>query len=158
NNMPPDFFNNNSPRGAVFSTPGSGFQVSMDDDNPPDADPDQVRFDNINPTYSSQFSTFSPQRLFTALNSNVYDVSFFVPGTNIPATVSGFGAVFTDVDNAGSTSLQLFDQNGDLIMIRDVLATRGSQSQSFLGISFTDGTRIAKVRVTSGNAALGPND
>src|SRR5262245_19777630 len=28
NNMPADFFNVNSPRGAVFSTPGTGFQVS----------------------------------------------------------------------------------------------------------------------------------
>src|SRR5262249_50850614 len=28
NLMPPDFFNVNSPRGAVFSTPGSGFEVS----------------------------------------------------------------------------------------------------------------------------------
>src|SRR5438046_10299232 len=28
NNLPPNFFNVNSPRGVVFSTPGSGFQVS----------------------------------------------------------------------------------------------------------------------------------
>ena len=28
NNLPADFFNVNSPRGVVFSTPGTGFQVS----------------------------------------------------------------------------------------------------------------------------------
>ena len=28
NNLPANFFNANSPRGAVFSTPGTGFQVS----------------------------------------------------------------------------------------------------------------------------------
>ena len=28
NNLPANFFNVNSPRGAVFATPGSGFQVS----------------------------------------------------------------------------------------------------------------------------------
>jgi hypothetical protein len=60
NNLPPDFFNVNSPRGAVFSTPGSGVQVSANLGVAP------IKFDNINPTYSEQFSTFSPQRLFTA--------------------------------------------------------------------------------------------
>ncbi|MBI3654448.1 MAG: HYR domain-containing protein [Acidobacteria bacterium] len=157
-NLPADFFNNNSPRGAVFSTSGTGFQVSMDDDNPADADPDQVRFDNLNATYSSQFAAFSAQRLFSALNSNITEVTFFIPGTNIPATVTGFGAVFTDVDSGGSTSLQFFDANGNLMLIRSVLATPGSQSLSFLGVSFTDGQRIARVRITSGNATLGGND
>src|SRR5688572_24471503 len=46
NNLPANFFNVNSPRGAVFSTAGNGFQVSMDDDNPADADPDLVEFAN----------------------------------------------------------------------------------------------------------------
>src|SRR6266581_4071046 len=91
NNLPANFFNVNSPRGVVFATPGSGFQVSANAGVAP------VRFDNINPTYSSIFQTFSPQRLFTAVGSNVVDVTFFVPGSTTPATVSGFGAVFTDV-------------------------------------------------------------
>ena len=29
---------------------------------------------------------------------NIITVNFFIPGTSIPATVSGFGVVFTDVD------------------------------------------------------------
>src|SRR5437764_13457580 len=57
NNLPANFFNSNSPRGAVFSTSGTGFQVSGNAGVAP------VRFDNINPTYSSIFQTFSPQRL-----------------------------------------------------------------------------------------------
>src|ERR1051325_3014411 len=158
NNLPSDFFNNNSPRGAVFSTPGTGSQVSMDDDNPTDADPDQVRFDNLNPSYSSQFNVFSAQRLFTPIGSNITDITFFVPGTNIPATVTGFGAVFTDVDNGGSTSIQFFDPNGNLLLIRSVLSTPGSQTLSFLGVSFTNGQRVSRVRITGGNAVLGPND
>jgi hypothetical protein len=38
--------------------------------------------------------------LFTPVGSNITDALFFVPGTNgaVPATVTGFGAVFTDVD------------------------------------------------------------
>src|SRR4051794_30262887 len=34
NNLPADFFNVNSPRGVVFSTPGSGFQVSGNSADP----------------------------------------------------------------------------------------------------------------------------
>src|SRR6266699_1470037 len=85
NNLPANFFNVNSPRGVIFSTAGTGFQVSGNAGVAP------VRFDNINPTYSNTFQTFSPQRLFTALGSNILDVNFFVAGTVIPASVSGFG-------------------------------------------------------------------
>ena len=157
-NLPPDFFNTTSPRGAVFSTPGTGFQVSMDDDNPADADPDQVRFSNLNPGYATQFSVFSAQRLFTAVGSNITDVTFFVPGTNIPATVTAFGAVFTDVDSQGTTTIQLFDPYDNLLLIHSVLPTPGAGSLSFLGIELGNGQRISRVRITSGNSQLGPND
>src|SRR5712692_2096137 len=60
NNLPPNFFNANSPRGAVFFTPGSGFQVSADSDNPTNT---PVRFGNLHPDFPRIFSTFSPQRL-----------------------------------------------------------------------------------------------
>src|SRR6476659_8611043 len=65
NNLPANFFNVNSPRGAVFSTPGTGFQVSANAGIAP------IQFDNIAPTYSQTFEPFSPQRLFTSLGSNV---------------------------------------------------------------------------------------
>src|SRR5580765_2869633 len=109
NNLPANFFNSNSPRGAVFATPGSGFQVSAKTGN---ATLTPVRFGNINPNYPNEFQTFSPERLFTAIGSNVTDVLFFVPGTATPAYVSGFGSVFTDVDSATSTTMQFFDQAG----------------------------------------------
>src|SRR5437016_741835 len=91
NNLPANFFNVNSPRGVIFSTAGTGFQVSGNAGVAP------VRFDNINATYSNTFQTFSPQRLFTALGSNILDVNVFVPGSNTPPTLSGFGSGFTDV-------------------------------------------------------------
>jgi hypothetical protein len=71
NNLPADFFNVNSPRGVVFSTPGTGFQVSATV-----ASGTPVEFGNINATYPTNFQTFSPQRLFTALGSKVVDVTF----------------------------------------------------------------------------------
>src|SRR5262249_7219263 len=80
NNLPANFFNANSPRGVVFFTPGTGFQVSADDANPTNT---PVRFGNIHPVLPHLFSTFSPQRLFTALDSTITEVLFFVPGTHI---------------------------------------------------------------------------
>src|SRR6516164_8450555 len=77
NLLPANFFNSNSPRGVVFFTLGTGFQVSADDSNPTNT---PVRFGNINPVYPALFSTFSPQRLFTALDSNITENLFFVPG------------------------------------------------------------------------------
>lgn len=150
NNLAADFFNLNSPRGVVLSTPGTGFQVSATA-----ASGTPVRFDNINPTYSAQFQTFSPQRLFTALGSNIVRIDFFVPGTNTPAVVSGFGAVFTDVEVAGSTIYTLFLGNG----------SNGGQfavpvgpagGLSFLGL--TDPLGYSRIIIQSGNAALGPNE
>src|SRR5512140_2967 len=103
NAFPPDFFNAavaGRARGAVFDTPGSGFQVSGKAPVAP------IEFDNINPTYSSLFTTFSAPRLFTAVGSTITNVRFFVPGSSTPATTSGFGSVFTDVDRAGQTRIK----------------------------------------------------
>src|SRR6266478_5085800 len=75
NPLPANFFNVTSPRGVVFTTAGTGFQVSATA-----ASGTAIEFGNINPTYPSLFQTFSPQRLFTALGSDVLDVNFFVPG------------------------------------------------------------------------------
>ena len=147
NLMPPDFFNVNSPRGAVFSTPGTGFEVSAT------AAVGSIEFDNINPTYSSNFATFSPQRLFTAIGSNVTDVRFFVAGTNTPALTSAFGAIFTDVDLAGS-SLQFFDAFNNSLGTFAVPSLLGNETFQFLGVLF-DSPVIGRVRITSGNSALG---
>ena len=148
NNMPSDFFNVNSPRGAVFSTPGTGFQVSANAGIAP------IQFDNIDPAYSQTFEPFSPQRLFTSLGSNIVDVDFFVPGTNTPASTNGFGAIFSDVDLANTTSIELFDTSSNSLGTFFVPATTGSETFSFLGISFVDSV-IAHVRITSGNFPVG---
>ena len=114
NLLPANFFNSNSPRGVVFFTPGTGFQVSANLINPTNT---PVRFGNINPVFPVLFSTFSPQRLFTALNSNITENLFFIPGTTQSATVKGFGAVFTDVTADHSTKIEYFDVAGNLLRI-----------------------------------------
>ena len=58
-----------------------------------------VRFGNINPAYPNTFQTFTPQRLFTVLDSTELDVTFFVPSLPaLGATVNGFGAVLRPAD------------------------------------------------------------
>src|SRR5947208_7161715 len=148
-------------RGALFFTPGTGFQVSANSFNPTNT---AVRFGNIDIVYPALFSTFSPQRLFTALGSTITESLFFIPpgagGTTTPrsATVKGFGAVFTDVNAAHSTKIEYFDVAGKLLLRRDVLpgsTIRGSLS--FLGVVF-DTPSVFLVRLTSGNRILkGPN-
>jgi hypothetical protein len=154
NNFPGNFFNSNSPRGVVY-TGGAGFQVSGLDD--PNTAGNEARFGNINPNYAAQFQTFSPAKLFTVLGDTAYDVNFFVAGSNTPATVSGFGAIFVDVDLANTSSLEFFDlQNNSL---GKFFAGTQDGGFSFLGAKVAAGDPgIARVRVTTGNIALGPNE
>ena len=154
NPFPSDFFNTTSPRGAVFSTPGTGFLVSA---NAGLSTPPLFGFPN-------DFQAFSPQRLFTAVNSNTTDVTFLVPGTSTAATTSAFGVIFMDVEVAGLTRIQFFDQNNTMIYSRDALVA-GNQGFSFVGAVAGAGERISRVRLTSGlntivsDGVLGnPND
>lgn len=149
NNLPANFFNLNSPRGVVLATPGTGFQVSAN------AAVGPVEFGNLNATYPALFQTFSAQRLFTALGSNVTDVDFFVPGSSTATGVSAFGAVFTDVDLANTTSLQFFNLADQSLGTFFAPASIGNQTLSFLGVQFNAGEVIGRVRITAGNAALG---
>lgn len=153
NLLPANFFNVNSPRGVVFSTPGSGFLVSA---NAGTSTPVLFGFAN-------DFATFSAQRLFTAVNSNITDVSFFVAGTTTAATTTAFGSIFTDVEVAGGTQMEFFDETGVLFLTRSVLVS-GNQGLSFLGAQVSGGA-ISRVRIRSGlntiaaNGVLGnPND
>jgi hypothetical protein len=155
-------------RGSQFTTPGIGLSQAPASGGPQGGL--EALFNN--PTYGTIFSTFSPSRLFTPVGSNITEALFFVPGTNgaIPATVTGFGAVFTDVDqpdgsgpgkkkgNRGaSTLMEYFDADGKLLFSSFVPASPGDGSLSFFGIVFED-ARIARVRITTGNVAPGPDD
>lgn len=156
NELPGDFFNVTSPRGVVMSSPGTGFQVSSKiSDNTGLA----ANFGHINPAYTSTFLPFSGERLFTALDSNVVDVDFFVPGTNKPAYVKGFGAIFSDIDITSSTIVEFFDPTGVSLGAFVVPAGVPALGQttptfSFLGVSSSD-LKIGRVRITSGTSSLG---
>lgn len=150
-------------RGALMTTPdGTGFVQ---------ATPDGLAQLFNNPTYATIFRAFSQFRLFSAIGGRLTDVDFFVPGGgNVPALTRGFGAVFTDVDQPdgsgpgvkngnrkSSTLIEYFGASGELLFSSFVPAAPGNGGQSFLGIVFPD-PRIARVRITSGDAAPGPDD
>jgi hypothetical protein len=138
-------------RGALFDTPGTGFVQ---------APPDGLATQFTQAGYGTEFDVFSPARLFSPIGSNITDVTFFIPGTNggIPATVSAFGAVFSDVDAANTTSLQFFDRNDVLIGSLFAPPLGGSGNLSFAGASFNAGEQIFRVRITTGNAIPGVAD
>jgi hypothetical protein len=148
--LPADFFNANSPRGVVFSTPGTGFRVSRTalQGNP--------EFSDVEPTYATTFSTFSPQRLFSPAGATVTDVQFFLPtvSSTTPAVTPGFGAVFTDLDTVGAAALQFFDASGALIWTGEPPLSSGAEGLSFIGAFLPDGPGVARVRITSGKMAL----
>ena len=154
NLLPANFFNVNSPRGVVFATPGSGFAVSA---NAANVTGTATQFGNIDPNYSTFFEPFSAQRLFTAIGSNIVDVSFFVPGGNLSALTRGFGVVFSDVDLANTTSLSFFDQGNALLGTYFATPSGGNEGFSFLGVDF-GATSVARVRITSGDQFLAPGN
>lgn len=151
-------------RGSQFKTPGLGLSQAPASGGPQGGL--VVLFGN--PSYAKIFKPFSLSRLFTPVGSNITEASFAIPGTNgnAPASVRGFGAVFTDVDQSdgvgtstkrGSTVIEYFDKNGKLVFSSFVPAAPGDGSLSFFGIKFDD-ARIASVRIQAGNVAPGPND
>ena len=155
NAMPANFFNVNSPRGVVFTTPGTGFEVSGATTDAGAGQPAAANFGNIDPSYTTTFATFSAQRLFTPIGSNIFDILFFAPGTSTPGLTTGFGAIFSDVDLANTTSIQLFGADGNSLgLFYAPVSGVSSQGLSFLGISYATPT-ISRVRVTAGNTALG---
>jgi len=157
NNFPLDFFNVNSPRGVIFNAieDETGAALNQFAVSSTSASGVPVRFGNINANYSTIFTTFSAQRLFTVRNTHMLEVTFLIPGTKIPATVNGFGAVFADVDSAtggNRTLIRVYGVDGRQLSA----ASAGvlDNGLSFVGISFNAGERIARVVIESGNAPL----
>ncbi|MCY7374478.1 MAG: VCBS repeat-containing protein [Pyrinomonadaceae bacterium] len=156
NNLPANFFNSNSPRGAVFTTAcgNATFRVSSTT-----ASGTPVRFGELDASYTNTFTTFSAQRLFTVISESaapcsILTVNFFIPGTSIPATVSGFGIVLTDVDTTGNARIIAYDKGGNIIAPGFMAPPAANGGLSFVGVSYTAGERIASVQIVSGTNRL----
>jgi hypothetical protein len=118
NLMPFDQF---KARGALFATPGSGFEISAKAGNPTGT---PVNFGDLTGGLRNQFQAFSPQRLFTALDSAVTLTQFVVPGSNTLATSNAFGSVFTNVTKEGITTIDYLDASGQSLHTQTVPASK----------------------------------
>jgi hypothetical protein len=139
-------------RGATFTTPGTGLTQAA-------VASGALNLSLINAQYATLFASFSPNRLFAPIGSNITDGVFSIPGTGgtTPAGVSGFGAVFSDVDLAG-TSIAFATTAGAIGPIA-VPTFSGNQTFSFLGILLDPGEGlITGVRIVTGTTALGPSE
>jgi hypothetical protein len=142
---PMNTFNAGATTRGLVSTTSGAFEISGQP---------TPEFGEINAVYPSIFQTFSAPRLFSPLGTNVMDANFFVPGTTTPASIFGFGAVFTDVDLANTSSLEFFNLAN--VSLGTFFVPTFNNGLSFLGVTFTDA--VGRVRITTGNTALGPND
>jgi hypothetical protein len=141
-------------RGATFTTPGNGLTQAA-------VTGGTLSLDTINATYADLFAPFSANRLFAPIGSNVTLGTFSIPGTGgaVAAGVRGFGAVFSDVDLEGDTTIQYFDVNGTSLGVFDVPATTGNKTFSFFGITRgLNESLIGSIRIVTGTDALGPNE
>ena len=139
--FPATFFNVNSKRGVLMSTPGTGLRV------------DSSAFASTNAGLADQFKAFSPKKLFMAVGSNQVEVDFKLAGTTTNGLVKGFGVVFSDVDKAAATRVEYFDANGVELASIASPAQLGTQGFTFVGAVF-ESAIVARVLITSGEAAL----
>ncbi|MEP7065549.1 MAG: hypothetical protein ABI889_05915 [Gemmatimonadota bacterium] len=142
NDFPAAFFNTNVTVGAVFTTDGTGFRN------------DSTKFLDVNGSYGDEFRFFSANKIFSPVGSNVFDVLFGVAGQPTPAVSSGFGVVFSDVDVANATTVELFAQDGTSLGVIAAPTRSDIVGLSFVGATF-DRPVIARVRITLGTGALG---
>ena len=147
NPFPLSFFNDTSAagpngrkRGLVYVNTGVTIRLDTTD------------FAEIDPSYAAQFDAFSSKKILTSIGSPVSEVVFKVPGTNTDAFIKGFGVVFTDVDDAASTSLEFYNGNKSLGVFKAPARAAGS-SFSFLGVHFPN-EKITRVKITNGNGVL----
>jgi len=142
NDFPADFFN-----GVGLIYVGAAFRN------------DSSLFADINPTYAAEFKPFSSKVLFSAIGTNVIEAKFRVAGAATPAAVSGFGAVFTDVDLAHASSIELFDKDGASLGRYEAPVRSDADGLSFVGVKY-EAAIVTRVLITCGNAALaaGVND
>jgi hypothetical protein len=147
NNFPLDFFNptdaaspDGRKRGLVYVGNNAALRL------------DSTSYAEIEATYANNFKPFSGKKLVTSINSNVTEIELKVAGTNTPASVKGFGAVFSDVDQDNYTTIQFYDGNKSLGVFK-VPVRSDANGHSFLGVHFPN-DKITRIKITLGTGTL----
>ncbi len=143
--IPVDRFQN---QGVLFADP---YAVSRDG------------FATVNPATAGQFPAFSPNNTFVMQDQspNQFDDRFIeqrftIPGTTTEAGTRGFGAIFVDVEDAGSSKIEYFgrDATGHEVSLGSYAVPTGASGQpEFLGVLF-DNPVVTDVTLTVGHNAL----
>ena len=134
-------------RGANFATSGSSFMISR-----------RAEQGGAAPLFgfaaAGELQAFSAQRVFASVGAHQLDTTFSVPGFSATAaSVSGFGAVFVDVELNNLSALEFFNLQGQSLGQYFVPASSDG-GLSFLGVRFDAGERIGRVRITTGDINL----
>ncbi|MGZ8525060.1 MAG: hypothetical protein ACXWV1_11565, partial [Chitinophagaceae bacterium] len=136
--LPDDFFNPtgstaslSNQRGLRYSA-GGNFQVS------------NTNFAEVNPGAAGQFTSFSGDKSFANISSNLWEVGFEVPGQRVAASVKGFGIVFSDVDLAKTVSLEFFNEGTSLGKF--FVPAKAGSNFSFLAVYFKN-ERVTSIQV-----------
>lgn len=145
--LPPTFYLSTQPRGVLLGTtdPSAYLAVSQSSG--------QTDFADLNATYSTQFKAFSPTRLFSPVNSNKTEVSFYVPGTATHAYVRGFGAIFVDVETSMTSSIEYFAPSQTSLGKFFAPMSSTTKDPEFLGELWST-SHVARAEITSGTVAL----
>jgi hypothetical protein len=117
-------------------------------------------FVDLNPSATGLFPAFSTPNTFAMFNDNGIDFKFVTPsGTNtalVPALSSGFGAIFLNVQNAGTTTIQYF--HGQNLLDTLTVPTNPTPGAAvFAGERFTTATGAPANIVTNVLLTLGNN-
>ncbi len=130
------------------------------------ADPYAVSGDgfvSVNPDSAGQFPAFSPQNTFVMQDPNAGQFddrfigeSFVLAGSDTAAGTRGFGAIFLDVEDATSSSIEYFgrDASGNQVSLGSFAVPIGADGEpQFLAVLF-DRPVVTDVNLTVGTNAL----
>jgi len=134
--------------GAVYAAP---YAVSGDG------------FGSVNPGSAGEFPAFSGRNTFAmfdtapgSFDDRFIAQSFVLPGTGVVAGSRGFGAIFADVEVAGTSSIEYFGRTGEgqrVSLGRFDVPVGQSGEHQFIGVLF-DEAIVAEVLLTVGTHAL----
>jgi hypothetical protein len=152
--FPYEYYNKIKPLGVVFNTAydASNSITTMNVSSPSQNNPGYVQFKRTDLTYAPLFKPFSGTKMFASLINTRFEATFCIPGTNIPATVKGFGAVLADIEDYAY--MTFYDEAGKIIHGEGISGTTVNDSYTFVGVSFPDGTRIARVDIQLGTTPI----
>jgi hypothetical protein len=113
-------------------------------------------YTDVNPGAAGLFPAFSQPNVFAMFNDNGIDFKFVAPSSPstppVSATARGFGAVFLNVQHAGSTTIQYFSNN-NLLDTLTVPASPTPGQAVFAGELFANPI-ITNVLLTLGDGVI----